>query len=742
MSVLVEQAATWRRAVEAAVEHLADDYEIDPVEVLAQEAFIARLDATVDLDPDADAEAFAEAVEVALAEHTAPTHAWEAADVDERTTEATDHIEGHVTEALGTDAVGGRVFRVRIIREGTSRNRKRYTEAVLRRAAPLYNGAKCYDHHRTPQEMQTSTLQGLVGGYRNVAYEGDGLYGDLHLFPSAVQTAEALSAAIDAQAAGLPPLVGISHDVLASFKAGTPTSGGHVQEAVAITRVHSADVVADPSAGGQATRVLAGGIESEEAAVPLTAEELAAIGTAAAAALLDRQQTVTESTGPERVTESGTPKTDFAAQVIIREKLAEAGMSALRESVTARLPERITEADIDNEIAAYKAMLADVEKAGLAPTVTTQVVKESRDKKVAALDAFFAQNWTEGYHSFRQAFLDITGYQPRSWGEDVNRLILRESFGSGFDSGVRATESMDSSTWAQVLGDSVTRRVVAAYRNPMLSSWRKIVSSTAPISDFRTQRVGRTGGYGTLPTVAEGGPYQPLTSPGDEEATGALSKKGGTEDVTLEMVANDDRRAISQIPSKLGRAAAQTLYRDVFDTLVDNDTCTYDSVALFHTSHANTDTSAGLAQSTLTTGRRKMIEQAAYGDSSEILALTPKYLIVPPELEETAFVLAGSRAVPASNTVGASDQPNIHAGIEPILVPYLTDANDWYLVADPDSVPTLEVGFYNGRQEPELFTQSDNSVGSVFNSDTFTWKIRFIYLVMILDHRGFYRGQG
>ena len=208
------------------------------------------------------------------------------------------------------------------------------------------------------------------------------------------------------------------------------------------------------------------------------------------------------------------------------------------------------------------------------------------------------------------------------------------------------------------------------------------------------------------------------------------------------MIANDDRRAISQVPSKLGRAAAQTLYRDVFDTLVDNDTCTYDSVALFHSSHANTDTSAGLAQSTLTTGRRKMIEQAAYGDSSEILALTPKYLIVPPELEETGFVLAGSRAVPASNTVGASDQPNIHAGIEPILVPYLTDANDWFLVADPDSVPTLEVGFYNGRQEPELFTQSDNSVGSVFNSDTFTWKIRFIYLVMILDHRGFYRGQG
>lgn len=740
MSVDVEQAATWRRAVEAAVEHLADDYEIDPAEVLAQEAFIARLDGTVGLDPDTDAERFAEIVETALAAHTA-TPARESTDAEERTTEATDHIEGHVTESLGTDASGGRVFRVRIIREGTSRNRKRYTESVLRKAAPLYNGAKCYDHHRTAQEMQTSTLQGLVGGYRNVGYESDGLYGDLHLFPSAVHTAEALDAAIDAQAAGLPPLVGISHDVHASFKAGTPTHGGHVQEAVAITQVNSADVVADPSAGGQATRVLAGGIESEEAAVPLTAEELAAIGTAAgtaAAAALLNQQPVTESTETERVTESGESKDLMTVKGFIKAKLTDAGMAPLFDAIHARLPERVTEAHVDAEIAAYKTMLGDVERVGLTPTVTAQVTRESLDKKKEGLDRFFTGDFS-GYHSFREAYFDFTGRRPRAIDADLNRQILRESFGGGFDS--RTTESLDSTSWAQALGDSVTRRLVAEYKKDNLNTWRKIVR-VVPVSDFRTQRLIRVGGYPALPTVNEGAPYQPLTSPGDEEATYALTKKGGTEDFTLEMVANDDVRSISRIPGKLGRTAARTIYEFVWAFLSGNATCTFDSVALFHSSHANTDTSAGLQQSTLSTGRRKMIEQTAYGDSTEVLGLLPKFLVVPPELEETALVLTGSRAVPASNTVGASDQPNIHQGLEPILVPSFSDANDWFLVADPMDIPTIEIGFYQGREEPELFTQNDNSVGSVFNADTFTLKIRHIYNGTIEDYRGFYRGVG
>lgn len=890
MSVDRQHAETWWRAVEAAVNHLADDYELEPDELLAQEAFVARLDDTVALDPAVDAERFAELVEEAVAAHVgeayspengdapaggqfapgggrvgaktkprsggrrgggkpggqqaarpagplgfdgktgtgydtpggdpqvkelqqalsklgftdaqgkplavdgkfgpktmaavqamqqkyggmatdgkvtpellarlkaaaggskqpakAPGRSKESVDVDELPLEGavedTDRVEGRVTEALGTDAAGGRVFRVRIIREGTSRNRKRYTEAVLRRAAHLYEGAKAFDHHRTPAEMQTSTVTGLVGGYRNVSYDGDGLYGDLHLLPSAVHTAEALDASIAAQQAGLPPLVGISHDVLASFKAGTPTSRGHVQEAVAITRVHSADVVADPSAGGQATRVLAGGIESEEAAVPLTAEELAAIGTAAgtaAAAALLNQQTVTESAAPapapERVTESGDPKDSIPVKVFIRQKLDDAGMSKLYDSVHARLPERVTEADIDAEISAFKAVIGDVERAGLAPTVTATVVRESRDKVVEGLNKAFDGDFSV-FHSFKQAWAAFTGHQPRTWDGDQNRQILRESVGQLYDSGTRATESLNSSSWAEVLGDSMTRKMVSMYDQPELQSWRAIVSDVVPVNDFRTQRRVRVGGYGTLPVVNEGAPYQPLTSPGDEEVTYALEKKGGTDDLTMEMIANDDLGAITRIPRGLGLAAARTLHNFVWDFILTNPTI-YDSVTLFHASHNNT-TAVALSQSGMSSLRQKMRDQTGYGDTSNILSLVPKILVVPNELEELALQLTGSRVAVPATPAGPSDTPNLHQGMQYIVLDYDTDANDWFQVADPSRCPTIEVGFYQGRQTPELFTQSDQNVGSMFNADKVTWKIRHTYKGAVLDYRGFQRG--
>lgn len=760
MDTDLAEAVAWTEAVQDALRESADRHGADPDALLDTESFVESLDPLTESDYTADS--FARAVE-ALALAYVADHP------EARTTEAVEtetvRTQGRVMEAKGTAPDGGRIYRVEILRYGDSKNGNRYTEAVMRRDAHRYEGAKAYDHHRTAEELRSSTLSGLVGSYRNVEATDTALEADLYLLPGATHTAEALDASLMAQAASLPPLVGISHDVMAQFKPAT-SGGKRVREAVAITAVQSADVVADPSAGGKAVRVVQGGIETtpegaeqtQESTVQtedllaamqsLTPEQLAAAG-------LSRTSTPTiESVTPpvrtvesQRTTEGGLDKTSWMAQAMIRDKAKAAGVENVTESITQAMPEQVTEADVDAYIANLKSTQALIERGQLTPTVTTQVVRESMDKKIAALDAFFAGDFMNGYRSFKSAFKDITGFRESFLGdEDLNRRIIRESFGIGYDSGLRTTESADTSTWAQLLGDSVTRRVVAEYSTPTLQTWRTIVSDIQPVEDFRTQRVGRMGGYGTLPAVLEGGPYQPLTTPADEEATYAITKRGGTEDLTLETVANDDRRWISKIPARLGRAAAQTLYRFVWDMLISGNgvTCTYDSTVLFHTNHANTDTSAALSQTNVGVGRRKMRDQAAYGDTSEILGLQPKYLVVPNELEELAFQLCNSAVAVPATAAGPSDTPNINSaqGLTPILVPYWTDENDWILVADPNMVPTLEIGFYQGREAPEIFTQSDPNAGSVFNSDTFTWKIRHIYSGTALDHRGFYRGQG
>lgn len=695
----------------------------------------------------------------------------------EKVTEAVDRVAGRVVESLSDDP-DHRIFEVEIINFGESRNGRLYPEAVMREAAPLYEGAKAYDHHRTEQELETSTTVGLVGHYRNVEATGAGIKGELHLLPSAEHTAEILDASLDAQKAGLAPLVGISHDAVGRWKP-VVAAGRRFQEAVQITSVNSADVVADPAAGGRATRMVAGGsttTNKSEEDTTMTIEELLELLDGASddqraqlaghLGLSDEKlnEFIANAQAGDEVPASGADDKDkelvtagaaesyardgAIGKMLIRSAVTDRGVDersveAVVTSVSGLLGERFTEADLTGVMELYAQVTEGVEKAGLKPKVGhVDVGEEDWDKRKERLYQTLAGNFREGYRSLREAYADITGADLATMiSPELPFQIVRESYLGGRVEGQRATESINTGSWGEALGDSMTRRLVEEYNLASLLDWRKIVSSTPPITDFRTQRRDRVGGYGVLPTVLEGGTYQPLDSPGDEEATYALSKKGGTEDFTLEAAANDDLQALMRIPKNLGRSAALTLYRFVFFTmLADNPTLTYDSVALFHTSHANTDTSAALAQDKLSVGRRKMREQARFGVSTDVLGITPKYLLVPPELEETAFLLTGDRAVPSSGN--ATDLRNIHQGLEPIVIDQWTDANDWMLVADPNLVPTIEIGFFQGRQEPELFVQDDPKVGSNFSADKVTYKIRHIYSGTVLEHRGFYRGQG
>lgn len=673
------------------------------------------------------------------------------------------HDGGRVLESKGEDEIGGRIYRVRVIKYGDSRNKRRYPESVMRTAARLYEGAKAYDHHRDDAELRSSTVHGLVGWYENVQADTDGLYADLHLLPSAGKVSEALDATLALQERNLPPLVGTSHDVTGSFRP-INEKGRIIQEATAITAVASVDIVANPAAGGQAVRAVAGGDEDSEGEDMTLEEMLAKLADASdeqlAAAGLARS--ATEATEPEEgsegegegegeetdeVTESEIVFTRSSAvgKLTVKTLVEDAGLPAqMRESLIEGLPERFTESDIVHQIAQLKTIYGAFEKANLIPKAAPGegVGTEELDKKRKALEAFFSGDFGNGYWSFRQAYMDWTGKAPRSFTEDFNRQILRESI-SRYDSRDRVTESMVSTSWDVVLGDSITRRMVAEYQVPGLQTWRQIVSQVTPVNDFRTQRIDRIGGYGTLPAVNEAATYQPLTSPTDEEVTYAITKRGGTEDITLEMIANDDVRSISRIPVKLGRAAAQTLYRFVWELVNPTTNATiYDGVALYHANHANTDTNA-LSASAVSTGRQKMRDQAAYNDSNEILSLVPKFLLVPNELEELAWeIVTSAVALPSGAPVGAaSNIPNLHQGLNLLVMDYWTDATAWAMVADPTSCPTIEMGFYQGRDTPELFTQSDPTQGSMFDSDKLTYKIRHIYSGTVLDYRAFYRGN-
>ena len=82
-----------------------------------------------------------------------------------------------------------------------------------------------------------------------------------------------------------------------------------------------------------------------------------------------------------------------------------------------------------------------------------------------------------------------------------------------------------------------------------------------------------------------------LTSPGDEEATYAVAKRGGTETITTEHIKNDDVGFIRSVPKKLSQAAKRTLSKFVLDFLRTNPVI-YDGQPLFNAIVAYMETQA------------------------------------------------------------------------------------------------------------------------------------------------------
>ena len=291
----------------------------------------------------------------------------------------------------------------------------------------------------------------------------------------------------------------------------------------------------------------------------------------------------------------------------------------------------------------------------------------------------------------------------------------------------RLAESMGSATLSEVLGDSITRRMLAEYRAAVdFDGWRQLVS-VVPVNDFRMQHRTRWGGYGDLPTVAEGADYLPLTSPGDEEATYKAGKKGGTEDLTLEMIKNDDVGVIRRIPTKLSRAAKRTLAKFVFDFLRANPVI-YDTKALFHVDHNNLF-AAALSKAELAAHRLAMLKQTELS-SNDRIGIAPSRLVVPADLQEAAVDLF---------KLSTNNEKTFIQTLTMNIIPvwYWTDANDWCTAADPADIPGIEMGFLDGREEPELFVQDTPNVGSMFAADKLTYKIRHIYGGAVTDYRAF-----
>ena len=108
-----------------------------------------------------------------------------------------------------------------------------------------------------------------------------------------------------------------------------------------------------------------------------------------------------------------------------------------------------------------------------------------------------------------------------------------------------------------------------------------------------------------------------------------------------------------------------------------------DGVAVFHADHGNL-AGTGAAVSLTTLGNARLAMRRQTGLSGEPIDVTPRFVVVPPEVEPLAEQMLAE--VAATKTADVNPFENL------TLVPdaRLTDPAAWYVAADPAMIDGLE----------------------------------------------------
>lgn len=133
-----------------------------------------------------------------------------------------------------------------LIRAGTTLNRRHYSEDILKKSAPLFEGIKAYDSHKIGVARQVSEI---TGWYSNIRYENGAIRGDR--FFSRTRAGQDVFAIAEDIVKGRAPrsLAGLSINAVGTGKI-KKFDDGEALNVESITGATSVDDVTVPAAGG------------------------------------------------------------------------------------------------------------------------------------------------------------------------------------------------------------------------------------------------------------------------------------------------------------------------------------------------------------------------------------------------------------------------------------------------------------------------------------------------------------
>lgn len=325
---------------------------------------------------------------------------------------------------------------------------------------------------------------------------------------------------------------------------------------------------------------------------------------------------------------------------------------------------------------------------------------------------------------------ELRGY---SMVEMARESLRRESgstvnFGDNMELARAAINS--TSTFPAIMSNLANKSVMVGFNEA--ETTYQIWAGKGSNRDFKEAARVALSEAGNLELVPEGGQFK-QDSFGEASARTKVATYGKLFSLTRQAIINDDLGLFSKIATKYGSAAKRLVNKMVYAQLTGNVKM-QDNIALFDSKHGNV---AGTGEALSVKAIAKAItamrrQKGIQGEAT--LNITPKYLVVPPELEMTAYQIVNSTAAVDGVNSGVA---NPYKGRFIVVADAeLTDPDAWYLVADATQHDTIEVTYLNGVETPRLETRQG------FDVDGIEYKVAFDCGVSALDFRGLYKNAG
>lgn len=312
--------------------------------------------------------------------------------------------------------------------------------------------------------------------------------------------------------------------------------------------------------------------------------------------------------------------------------------------------------------------------------------------------------------------------------ESLQREGLQANFGDNMELARQAINS--TSTFPAIMANLANKSVMVGFNEA--ETTYQIWAGKGSNRDFKEAARVALSEAGNLELVPEGGQFQ-QDFLGEASARTKVATYGKLFSLTRQAIINDDLGLFSKIATKYGSAAKRLVNKMVYAQLTGNVKM-QDNVALFDAKHGNVAaTGEALSVKAIAKAITAMRRQKGItGDAT--LNITPKYLVVPPELEMTAYQIVNSTA--AVDGVNSGVVNPYKGRFVVVADAELTDPDAWYLVADASQHDTIEVTYLNGVETPRLETRQG------FDVDGIEYKVAFDCGVSALDFRGVFKNAG